>query len=129
VNLKFVEPVNAVHSRRAAVDAQDHRIFLPLFPAERFDEKAVNVPSVGALVSDALNVLKLEFLPEWRVQMRQLFFVAAREVGDVKVIEVPEVIDRINELVRLIVDVHVAHRARAGSDRANLSGGRINAKQ
>src|SRR5204863_8431712 len=122
VDLKSVKPVNPVHSRRAAMNAQDHRIFLPLLPAERFDKKAINIPSVGALVSDALDVLKLKFLPERSVQVRELAFVAAREVGDVKIIEMPEVIDRVNELVCLIVDVHVAHRARAGSDRANLFG-------
>src|SRR5262249_3753611 len=55
IPLKLVEPVEARHSGRAAMNAEYHRILFARFPSDRFHQKSINIPSIGALERHALH--------------------------------------------------------------------------
>src|SRR5947209_4239613 len=124
IDLKLVKPINAVLAGRAAMHAQDQRILFALVPADGFDEKAVNVPTVRALVSEAFNVLQLQLPPESLVEMRQLSLVPPIQISNVKIIQMFEIIDSVNHAPRLVVDVCAAHGPRTVCDL--LHGLRVN---
>src|SRR5947209_3740480 len=86
IDLKLVKPINAVLTCGAAMHAQDQRILFALVPADGFDEKAVNVPTVRALVSEAFNILQLQLSPEFFVEMRQLSLVPSIQISDVEIV-------------------------------------------
>ena len=63
VNLKLVIPVDAVLSGGSAVNAENQRILLACLPPDRLNEKAINVPIICALISEALDLGQLPLLP------------------------------------------------------------------
>src|SRR2546423_3616715 len=129
VDLELLEPVNAVLACGAAVDAQDQRVLLPLLPAEGLDHEAVNVPSVRALVSHALNVRELEPRPESLVEAREFSFAAAVEVGRVDVVEVLEVVRGVDHSATAFVNVNGADGARPLCHLRNPPVLRVNAEE
>src|SRR5205807_3576496 len=72
INLKLVIPIDTILSRGPAMDAENQRILFAGLPANRFDEESIDVPIVGALVSEALDIGKLQFLPQRLVQLCEL---------------------------------------------------------
>src|SRR5207253_8084425 len=59
INLKLMIPIDAVLSRRSAMNAENQRILSSASPTDRFDEEAIDVPVVRALVSEPLNLGQL----------------------------------------------------------------------
>src|SRR5438874_6347750 len=59
INLKLVIPIDAVLSRRSAVNAENQRILASVSPADRFDEEPIDVPVVRALVSESFDISQL----------------------------------------------------------------------
>src|SRR5205823_3818874 len=55
VHLELVVPVDAVLAGRAAVDAENHWMFLAGLEADRLHEKSIHVPAVRALIWKALD--------------------------------------------------------------------------
>src|SRR2546423_298831 len=129
VDLELVEPVDAVLTCGAAVDAQNQRVLLPLLPAERLDHEAVNVPAVRALVRHALNVGELESRPESLVEAREFPLAAAVEAGRVDVVEGFEVVRGVDNPLAAVVNVNGADSARGLRHLCNLSVLPVNAKQ
>ena len=103
--------------------------FLPGLPADRLHEEAVDVPAVGALERDALDRRQPQLLPQRGVEVRQLLFVAAVEIGDVEIVEVRRIVDAIGEAIGPLVDVDEVHGAIAGRDRRRLPRREIDAEQ
>src|SRR5262249_61202550 len=106
--LKLVEPINSIGAGRASVDAENHRIALAFLPTHGLYKEAVHIPAVRALVGDALDVLKLELLPQRFVNVRHLAPAAVTEVGAVEVVQVLEVIFEIDHPPGLFIDIDAA---------------------
>src|SRR5262249_24567110 len=70
VDLKLVEKVEAVHSGRSAMNAEDHWVGFACLPPDRLHEEAVDVPTVCAFKRDAFHVRELKVVPQVRVEMR-----------------------------------------------------------
>src|SRR6266498_2359547 len=68
IDLELVIPIDAILTRGPAMNAENQRIFLACLPANGLDEKTVDIPIVGALVSKALDFGKLTLLPQSIVQ-------------------------------------------------------------
>src|SRR5215472_1112723 len=108
IYLKLVEPINSIGAGRASVDAENHRIALAFLPTHGLYKEAVHIPAVSALVRDALDVLKLELLPQRFVNVRHLAPAAVTEVGAVEVVYMLEVIFEIHHPAALFVDIDAA---------------------
>src|SRR6266404_506515 len=114
IHLKLVKPIDAVHSGGSSVNAEDHRVLLSFLPADGLDEEAVDIPSVSALVTDALDLLKLELTPKRVILSRQLSFVLTRDVRDVKIVKMFEVVCGIDHPSDFVGDFHASNRAWPG---------------
>src|SRR5882724_2418350 len=121
IHLKFVKPIDAVHSGGSTVNAEDHRVLLSFLPADGLDEETIDIPSVNALVADALDVLKLELTPKRFIVSSQLAFVLTRDVRDVKIVKMFEVVCGIDHSSGFVVDVHASNRAWPGGYRTQFS--------
>src|SRR5271166_5036831 len=128
VDLEFVVPIDAVLSGGAAVDAQDHRIFLAGFPVDGFDQEAFDVPAVGALEVEALDFGEREFVPKFFVDVGELAFAGAVERGDVDVVQVVEVVREIRHETGLFVHVEAVDGALAFGDLRGFVRGEIDAE-
>src|SRR5258705_11004986 len=69
VDLKLVIPIDAILSGRSAMDAENHGILFPGLPVDWFDEEAIDVPIVGALVCEAFDIGKLQLPPQRLIEI------------------------------------------------------------
>src|SRR5258708_24864645 len=97
--------------------AQNQRILLSFLPADWLDEKAIDIPIVSTLVSEALHVREFKLRPQRFVKMTKSYFVASVEIGKIQVIEMFEIIGQVNHLLIGPIKINAAHRARARSNR------------
>src|SRR6266496_2056389 len=75
INLKLVIPIHSILTRRTAVYAENHWILLACSPVDGFDEKAIDVPIVRALIGEAFDVGESQLLPQRFIKICQLAFV------------------------------------------------------
>ena len=100
-----------------------------MLPANWFDEEAIDVPIVCALVSETFDIGELKLFPQGFVQIRQLVFVLTVQISDVEIVEVLKVVNQISDGVTRPVEIDTAHCTQA---EANLGYGfrrNINAKE
>ena len=68
-------------------------------------------------------------LPQRSVQVCQLTFVVAAEIGDEQIVEVRRIVHGVREPTCLVADVDQVHRSLAGRDRRDVPGGDVHAIQ
>ena len=130
VDLELVEPVEAVHAGRPAVNAQHHRILLAALPADRLHEEAVDVPAVGALERHALDRRRAAAASTAPRSDASAASRCGRQIGDVEIVEMRRIVHEIRrDASSLLVDVDGAHRALAGRDLRGALRGEIDAEQ
>ena len=71
--------------------------FLPASQPTGFMKKPSTSQPSAPLYGDALDRHELQLLPERGVQMRQLLFVPAVQIGDIEIVEVCRIVDGVGE--------------------------------
>src|SRR5580704_767865 len=128
VNLKFVIPVHAVLSGGPSVNAEDHRIFFAGIKAYRLHQKTVNGPMIGTGVRNSLHSCRIQLIPQFRIDPRQLAFNAAVQARDVKIIQAPKIVRKIGHHTGLFVDVESVYAAFTLSNGRDVARSQVDAK-
>src|SRR5438552_2529074 len=91
------------------MNAENQRVLLPFLPVARLDQKAIDVPIVGALVREAFDIGKLQLFPERLVQIRKLAFIAATQICKIQIVQMLEIVDRVNHRMGATVAIDGAY--------------------
>ena len=80
---------------------------MPGLPVERLDEERLDRQSVGGLVRQALNRLRLHFGQQFGIDIGQLALVSALQAGDEKIARAAAVATHESDELGARIDIHL----------------------